>query len=111
MRIQEQIRELFKSNLDISCYDIANILSVDVAYANRILSDYFGNYYTIYDDLFLVEKIGCNKTHFLFSSFGEKEIQTDEDSYIINQPNLSEREQIWLNKNYGFKIYREIFVC
>lgn len=109
MELKEQIRQLFKSNLDITCYDIANILSVDVAYANRILLEYFGNYYSVYDDLFLVEKIGDSKTVFLFSNFAEKELKIEEN-YIVNQVQLSEREEIWLHKNYNIKVFKEIFI-
>jgi hypothetical protein len=103
MSVQEQIRQLFKSNLDISCYDIANILSVDVEYANKILREYFGNYHSIYDDLYLVESIDLKNIWYLFTSFGEKKLEI-EDNYIVNTADISERERIWLHKNYNIKI-------
>lgn len=103
MQIQQQIRSLFKASLDISCYDMANMLSTDVEYANRILREYFGNFYTIYDDLYLVESIDLKNTFYLFSSFGEKKIEI-EDNFIINKVELSDRERIWLHKNYNIKV-------
>lgn len=105
MQLKDSILELFESELSLTCFDIANLLGTDVKYVLNVTQQVFGNYLVDYSDLYLVPSIDLKDCFYLFSDFGEKKLII-EDDVITNNPSLSEKELIWLSKNYGIYLQK-----
>jgi len=103
VQIKDSILELFESELSLTCFDIANLLSVDVNYVLKVVYEVFGNYHCDFSDLYLVPSIDLKGCFYLFSGFGEKKLEI-ENNLITNNPSLSEKELIFLSKNYNIYI-------